>query len=102
MLIAVVGELNTMKYSEEDYLNADPFLDESEVLYRKTKLVKTRKPHKCYVRGMLYKDNDPFPHDIPIGELAVMESAMVEGEWGKTWSCIKCLDKYLDEVNEGL
>lgn len=89
-----------MKHPEQEYLNAEPFLDECEVLYRKTKLVKTRKEHECYVKGVLFKDFDPEHHTIPVGEMAVMESAMVEGEWGKTYSCVKCLDIYLDHLHE--
>jgi len=100
LLIVAVGGLNKLKHTEEDYLNADPFFDESEVLYRKTKLVKTRKEHTCHVIQLLYKNPTTEPHIIPVGKMAVMETAQVEGEWGKTYMCIECLDKYLDEENE--
>jgi hypothetical protein len=88
-----------MKYSDEEYINADPFPCE-DVLYRKTKMVKTRKRHWCYVAGVLIHEHNPNPHEIPIGEFAVFETGKVEGEWGKVYSCIKCLDKYLDEMRE--
>jgi hypothetical protein len=81
-----------MKYPEEDYIKYDPYLDECEVVCHQVKLVKTRKEHECMLS---YNVCEP-PHIIPVGSIARFDKAMVDGEFGQYYSCLNCMDKYLD------
>ena len=84
-----------MKHSKEAYLSADPFMDyESDVKYLKKKLVRVRREHDC----MCFAYVGEKPHKIQIGEMARLDSAMVDGEWGRCYSCLPCLDKWLKEL----
>ena len=89
-----------MKYSQDTYLKYNPYQDECEVLYHNIKLVKTRKEHDCMLAFNLMHDpmKNVKPHKIPSGNIARLDSAMVEGEWGKSYACINCMDKYLEDV----
>ncbi len=87
-----------MKYAESDYLDYDPFEgDEAEIVCRTVKLVKVRKPHACFIgANPIGGDN----HVIQIGTVARVESALVDRSfWGRSYVCIPCMDKWLDEIN---
>lgn len=88
-----------MKYPQELYLKYDPFVDECEILYHKARIVKTRTEHECMLAHLFY---DVTPHNIPSGQLARLDTAMVEGEWGRYYSCIPCIEKWLEEQPFGL
>ena len=83
-----------MKYPKELYLKYDPFVDRCEILYHKVKIVKTRTEHECMLANLFL---DGPPHNIPPGQMARIDEAMVEGEWGRYYSCIPCLEKWLEE-----
>ena len=87
-----------MKYDTDTYLKYDPFMDECEVLYHKTKLVKTRRDHDCMLSfHLMHVYREIKPHKMKAGQMARVDTAMVEGEWGKYYSCISCLDRWLDD-----
>lgn len=89
-----------MKYPEDAYLKYNPYFDDCEVKYIKIKLVKTRKEHECMLAFNLMHDpkKNVVPHKIPVGSMARRDVAMVEGEWGKCYACIECMDKWLQDV----
>jgi len=88
-----------MKYKKEIYESWNPFIDsdrDTEVKMYNWKMVKTRKIHDCYLSQLVGKEY----HEIPIGSLAMREHAIVDGEWGSSYSCLDCMDEYLAELND--
>ena len=83
-----------MKYTEETYLQYDPFEGERDVKItaRTVKIVKTRKPQSCS------NPDDGKLHHIPPGTHARYEHALVDGEWGSYYSCTNCMDRWLAET----
>ncbi len=85
-----------MKYSKDVYLKWNPFIDadqDVEIRQYTWELVKTRKPHDCMLAQLVGNEY----HEIPKGEFAMREHALVDGEWGSSYSCIGCMDKWLTE-----
>lgn len=82
------------KDGEERYLRYDPFEGERDVdiRCRTVKLVTVRKPQKCH--GL---DMESHGHPINPGERARYEVAVVDGEWGRCYVCLPCMDKWLRE-----
>ena len=81
-----------MKYKPEDYINSG-FYDgdmDSEVENPKSKVVKCRKPHKC-VGGC--------ETEIQVGEYALLETGFLDGKPVSCYTCLPCIDKWLDELN---
>jgi hypothetical protein len=80
-----------MKHTDAEYLNVDLFQgEEADLTCRTVKLVTTRKAHPChaYVKE----------HDIPAGDRARHERALVDGDfWGSYYACLPCLDRVLSE-----
>jgi hypothetical protein len=86
------------KYSDAQYLAAELFDDgDAEIRAYQKKIVTTRKGHRCAAGDVLHE-----PHQIAAQTRAVKESAFVEGEWGTAYSCLTCVDKWLDEINAAL
>jgi hypothetical protein len=84
------------KYPDSKYLEAELFDDgDAEVRCMTRKIVVTRKEHRCAFADAITK-----PHDIPVGTRAIRESAIVEGAWGSAYSCLTCVDKWLDHLAE--
>lgn len=76
------------------YLETDFWCDQdTEIKLRKTKLVENREKQKCM---------NPLgeSHSIKKGTLCYYEKALVDGKWGSYYTCLECLDKYLDEMGE--
>jgi hypothetical protein len=74
---------NFRKYEE-----FDPFLDcdrDVKIEGRTVKVVKTRKDHLCMTPTLR-------PHNIPSGSNARVESAIVDGEFGRFYTCLECLE----------
>ena len=49
------------------------------------KVIVTRKPHKCpgnFLEAL---------HDIPAGTRTIRETAIVDGHWGTSYTCEKCV-----------
>lgn len=73
---------------KKKYIDCDPYeADESEIIMRKVKVVKTRIEHPCFLGD----------HIIEPGSMARYETAMVDGEFGRFYDCCKCLDKHIEE-----
>lgn len=67
---------------------------DEDIRCRTTKIITTRAPHVCYspVDGKI--------HEIPAGIRALKEHAIVDGEWSTSYSCVECINKYMD--SEGM
>lgn len=90
-----------MKYQELTYLRYNPFEGadrDVEIREYTWKLVKTRKPHDCMLAELVGKEQ----HAIEVGKSAMREHAIVEGEWGSSYCCLDCMDKWIAEELEPL
>lgn len=79
----------------ERYIAFDPFLDcdrDVKIEGRKVRIVKTRKPHLCMTPNLK-------THEIPTGNVARFESAIVDGRPGSFYTCLECCD-YLMRCGE--
>lgn len=78
---------------DERYLRCDPFQGgdrDVKIKARTVKIVTIRKPQLCF---------DPAngkPHDIQPGTRARYEHALVDGEWGSYYTCLACMDKWME------
>jgi hypothetical protein len=86
--------LKFFSFSDEEYLRYDPFDGDRDVdiRCRTRKLVKVRKPQKCH--GL---DAATHWHPINPGERALYEQAVVDGEWGRYYVCLGCMNKWLTD-----
>ena len=82
-----------MKRDAKIYTEFDPYADECEVKQLTVKIVKTRKEHQCM--GVPGFPETPI-HQMGAGSTARYESAIVDGDFGSYYTCIACIDKYLD------
>lgn len=81
-----------MKYTEKQYINSG-FYDgdmDVEISNEKVKVVKCRKPHNC---------NGGCNTEIKAGENALLETGFMDGKPVSCYTCIPCLDKWLDEIS---
>ena len=78
-----------MKYSIKDYENADFYYGEEDVFNYKSKVVKTRKIHKCV----------NCQNEVAKGENMLRESGFMDSKPVSCYTCIPCLDKWLDEIS---
>ena len=87
---------NDMKYTEDVYLKYDPFYGSDravEIRQYSWKMVKTRKEHDCILSQLIGKDF----HTIPAGSFSMKEKAIVDDIWNDTYSCMECMDEWLEE-----
>ena len=86
-----------MKHNPAEYLRFDPFEGDMDVDIRcqTVKLVTVRKRHECWMGPACFPER---PHFIEPGQQARFEQAIVDGEWGRYYVCIPCMDEWLDEV----
>lgn len=84
------------QFTHETYLQYPPFNDDmdEDVRQREVRIVKTKKDHDCSA-GDLF--GMPANHSIHSGEYAFYEHAIVDGEWGQSWVCLECMDRFLTE-----
>lgn len=80
-----------MKYKPEDYSIADTgfYSLSDEVDNYQEKLVKCRKVHTCM----------SCANEIPAGKYAIRETGFMDGSPVSAYTCIDCMDKWLDEIN---
>lgn len=79
--------------TDADRLAVEFFEDRDvDIRGRKLSIVTTRKVHRCALG-----DAQQNYHDIPVGERALRETAIVDNQWGAYYCCVKCIDKYMDE-----
>ena len=81
-------------FSDSQYLRYDPFDGDRDVdiRCRTAKIVTVRKEQKCH--GL---DAATHGHPIKVGERAKYETALADGEWGRFYVCIGCMDKWFIE-----
>jgi len=81
-----------MKYKPEDYSIADTGfygLADEDINHYQEKLVKCRKVHTCM----------NCENEIPAGAYAIRETGFMDGTPVSAYTCIDCMDKWLDEIN---
>lgn len=88
----------TRPCTDADYLQYDPFEGDRDVdiRCRTVKLVTVRKQQKCH--GL---DAKFHGHEIKVGQRARHEQAIVDGEWGRYYVCLDCMDKWLKREGGG-
>jgi len=64
---------------------------DEDIRARTTAIVTTRKRHNCL------NPNTMKYHEMPTGTRAMKEHAIVDGVWGTSYSCVACLNRYLDK-----
>lgn len=84
-----------MARTDQDYIAFDPYQDECNVRHKRVKIVTTRKAHDCYCcwRGR--------GHQMPIGTRARYETAQVEGQWSRYYTCLACIESWLSFCENG-
>lgn len=81
-----------MKYAKQDYIDSGFYDgDDSEISCHKISVVKCRKEHKC---------NGGCDTIIKVGEYALSESGFMDGEPVSCYTCILCLEEWMDEIGE--
>lgn len=82
-----------MKYDEELYINSGFYgVDmDGEYISGKEKIVKCRKPHECM--GGCGKT-------INTGEKALYESGFLNGKPVSCYTCLNCIEKWLEESGQ--
>lgn len=82
------------KYTDDQYKRFDPFEGDRDVKIkcRTIAIVKVRKEHICY-DGMWSHE----PRMIKVGERARYETALVDGNWGRYYICLPCIDRWFKE-----
>ena len=82
------------KYADAEYLNTEFFDDRDDTITGCVRrIVITRTPHRC-----AYADVIGRPHEISPGQRVLTEWAVVNGEPGRYWACLPCLDEWLDQI----
>jgi hypothetical protein len=80
-----------MKYKPEEYIGCGFYSnDDSEIENYKEKLVKCRKSHECM---------GGCNTTIQSGETALYETGFMDGGPVSCYTCIPCLDGWLDTIN---
>lgn len=81
-----------MKYKPEDYITSDFYGGDMDcdVQNIKNRVVKCRKPHKCM---------GGCDTEIKVGEFALLETGFIEGKPVSSYTCLPCVDVWLDRVN---
>jgi hypothetical protein len=82
-------EGNEMKHKPEDYINCGFYNGDEDIENHVEKVVKCRKPHQCSTCNT----------QIQVGDYALLESGFMDGEPVRCYTCIPCIDKWLDEIN---
>lgn len=67
---------------------------DAEIAFRRVRIGKTRLPHNCpgNAKGEL--------HPIPVGSLAVIDTAKCDGHVGTCYTCLPCLRRWAMEIGE--
>lgn len=77
-----------MKYNKEDYIDCGFYSDDTMIEHHKEKVVRCRKPHKCA----------NCQSEIERGEDALRETGFIDGEPVSCYTCLPCIDEWLDET----
>jgi hypothetical protein len=76
----VIDKAHLLEYFEGMYTDSD-----TDIRRYTVSVVKTRSEHNCPGN---FTDK---LHPIPIGTIAVVERAIVEGEWASSYTCENCV-----------
>ena len=76
-----------LKYPKEMYLDCGFYADDEEVEHATSKVVRCRKSHKCANCG----------NEIKIKDFSLRESGFIYNEPCSCYTCMVCLNKWLDE-----
>lgn len=74
-----------------EYIQFDPYMDDCEIECRKVSIVTTRKDHDCFCPSQCQY------HPTAKGSRMRYETALVDGTWGRYYTCLSCIDWILDE-----
>lgn len=82
------------KYTDEEYINYDPFFgDEADLKCVTTSIRKAKKDYVCY--GLAGEQK----HLIHVDDRYRHEKAFVDDSfWGEYRICLKCMDKFIEDV----
>lgn len=81
-------ETDGLKYDKELYLDNEIYGLDEDFVKRSEKVVKCRKPHECNNCG----------HEIVPGDYAVHETGFMYGKPVSTYTCIRCMEKWMEEL----
>lgn len=79
-----------MKYAEEKYIDTGIHGMDEDILNYKEKIVKCRKEHQCVKCGA----------NIENGEKSLYESGFLDGVPVSAYTCIECVEKWIEEIGE--
>ena len=79
-----------MKYDKDLYIDSGFYGIDEEIENHKEKIVKCRKQHTCVA----------CDKQINIGDQALNESGFVDGEPASVYTCLDCIEKWLEESGQ--
>jgi len=79
-----------MKYDKEKYLDTGYYGFDDDVQNHTEKVVKCNKPHDCVSCG----------EEIKAGEHALYESGFLYGHRVSAYTCLKCIEEWIDESED--
>lgn len=79
-----------MKYPIEMYTDSGFYGDYADAENYKEKVVKCRKSHKC----------STCQTEIEPGEYALRETGFLDGEPVSAYTCLKCIEEWLEESGQ--
>lgn len=79
-----------MKYDKELYLDSGFYGLDEDLENHKEKVVKCRKPHNCAT----------CEKEIKVGEHALNESGFMDGEPVSSYTCLECIEEWLEESGQ--
>ena len=79
-----------MKYDKELYLDSGFYGLDEDIENHKEKIVKCRKLHSCV----------SCQKEIKVGEQALYESGFLDGEPVAAYTCITCIEEWLEESGQ--
>lgn len=79
-----------MKYEKEMYIESGIYGDDEEIRNKKEKVVKCRKEHRCATCAKMIK----------LGDEALYEHGFLEGKPVSCYTCLPCIEKWLEESGQ--
>lgn len=79
-----------MKYDKELYIDSGYYGVDEDIEHHTEKIVKCRKKHNCV----------SCQKEIKTGEQALYESGFLYGEPVSAYTCLECIEKWLEESGQ--
>jgi len=79
-----------MKYEKDLYIDSGFYGCDEDLECHKEKVVKCRKPHTCA----------SCEKEIKVGEQALNESGFFDGEPVSSYTCLECIEEWLEESGQ--